>query len=69
MEAGGAASVDEIRSRIVRRGSFSFSDSAFADTAMIRTLHAMSDAGEIRRLEDGPQSLWQRISPAGEIDT
>jgi hypothetical protein len=69
MEASGAASVDEIRSRIVRRGSFSFSDFPFADTAMIRTLHAMSDAGEIRRLEDGSRSLWQRISPAGEIDT
>jgi hypothetical protein len=69
MEAGGAASLDEIRARIVRRGSFSFSDSAFANVAMLRTLHAMSDAGEIRRLEEGSQSRWQRISPTGEIDT
>lgn len=69
MEAGGAASLDEIRARIVRRGSFSFSDSAFANAAMLRTLHAMSDAGEIRRLEEGSQSRWQRISPTGEIDS
>lgn len=69
MEAGGAASLDEIRSRIIRRGSFSFTDSAFASAAMLRTLHAMTDAGEIRRLEEGPQSRWQRISPTGEIDS
>jgi len=68
MEAGGAASLAEIRARIVRRGSFSFADSALANTAMLRTLHAMSDAGEIRRLEEGPPSRWQRISPTGEID-
>jgi hypothetical protein len=68
MEAGGAASLDEIRSRIVRRGSFSFTDPTFAHAAMLRTLHAMSDAGEIRRLE-GPQSRWQRISPTGEIES
>jgi hypothetical protein len=68
MEAGGAASLDEIRSRIVRRGSFSFTDSAFAETAMIRTLHAMGAAGEIRRVEDGPQPLWQRISRTGEVE-
>jgi hypothetical protein len=69
MEAGGAASLDEIRARIVRRGSFSFTDSAFAKTAMLRTLHAMTDNGEIRRLEEGPQSRWQRISPTGEPDS
>src|SRR5579863_6923136 len=68
MEAGGAACLDEIRARIIRRGSFSFTDSAFANAAMLRTLHAMNDAGEIRRVEDGPQSRWQRISPTGEID-
>jgi hypothetical protein len=68
MEAGGAASLDEIRSRIVRRGSFSFYDSSLAEAAMIRTLHSMTADGEIRRVEDGPQSLWQRICPTGEID-
>lgn len=69
MEAGGTASPDEIRTRIVRRGSFSFADSAFADAAIIRTLNSMTDGGEVRRLEDGPQSLWQRIAPARESDT
>jgi hypothetical protein len=69
MEAGGAASLEEIRSRIVRRGSFLFTDSAFANAAIFRTLHAMSNAGEIRHLEDGPQSRWQRINPTGEINT
>jgi hypothetical protein len=69
MEAGGAASPDEIRTRIVRRGSFSFADSGSADAAIIRTLNTLTDGGEIQRLEDGPQSLWQRVAPEQESDT
>jgi hypothetical protein len=69
METGGTASPDEIRTRIVRRGSFSFADSGFANAAIIRTLNAMGDDGEVRRLGDGFQSLWQRIALARESDT
>jgi hypothetical protein len=68
VEAESAASLDEIRSRIDRRGSFAFSDSEFADTEITRTLHIMSDTGEIRCLRIGTQVLWQRISPAAEIE-
>jgi hypothetical protein len=69
METGGTASPDEIRTRIVRRGSFSFADSGFANAAIIRTLNAMGDGGEVRRLGAGVQSLWQRIAPSRESDT
>jgi len=64
MEAGGTASADEIRARILRRGSFRFADSGLADTAIIQTLNVMTDGGEVRRLEAGSQSMWQRIVPA-----
>jgi hypothetical protein len=69
MEAANTASPDEIRTRIVRRGSFSFADSESATAAIIRTLNAMGYGGEVRRLEDAPQSRWQRIAPARESDT
>jgi hypothetical protein len=69
METGGTASPDEIRMRIVRRRSFSFADSGFANAAIIRTLNAMGDDGEVRRLGEGFQSLWQRIVPARESDS
>lgn len=69
MEAGGTASPDEIRTRIVRRGSFSFADSGSAEAEIIQTLEAMTDDGEVRRLDDSPQSLWQRIAPLRESDT
>jgi hypothetical protein len=69
MEAAGTASADEIRTRIVRRGSFSFSDSGSADAETIRTLTAMTDGGEVRRLAGSPQSLWQLTAPVSEGDT
>jgi hypothetical protein len=28
----------------------------------------MADSGEVRCVTSGPQSLWQRIAPASEID-
>lgn len=68
MEAGNSATLDEICSRIARRGSVAFSDSRRANAAITRTLNAMSDGGEIRRVTNGSQALWQRIFSAGEID-
>jgi hypothetical protein len=74
MEADGAASVDEIRSRIVRRGSFVFSDSGFANMAIARTLNIMKDNGEIHVVKSGNQyhnknqTLWQRAQPSKEIE-
>jgi hypothetical protein len=68
MEAGNPASLDEIRSRIDRRGSFAFPDSDSVAATMTRTLSVMADSGEVRCVTGGPQSLWQRIAPVSEID-
>jgi hypothetical protein len=68
MEAGNPASLDEIRSRIDRRGSFAFPDSDSVAARMTRTLNGMADSGEVRCVTGGPQSLWQRIAPVSEID-
>jgi hypothetical protein len=68
MEAGSPASLDELRSRIDRRGSFAFPDSEPVNAAMTRTLNMMRDSGEVRRLTSGHQSLWQRIAPVSEVD-
>ena len=69
MEAGGIAPADEIRARICRRGSFSFSDSTFAEATIIRTLEQLEDRGEFRRVERNGQSLWQRLGAQEEGDT
>jgi hypothetical protein len=68
MEAGEAASLDEIRSRIERRGSFTFSDSGFAKAAIVQTLSIMRDNGEIRDVRNGDQALWQKVHPAKESE-
>jgi hypothetical protein len=68
MEAGNPAPLNEIRSRIDRRESFAFSDSESANAAVTRTLNIMKDGGEVRCVTSGCQSLWQRITPAAEID-
>jgi hypothetical protein len=68
MEAAGAASLEEIRSRIERRKSFAFSDPGFADAAIVRTLDGMKDSGEVCCVRSGSKSLWQRIPPTREID-
>lgn len=62
MEAEGAASLFEIRRRILRRGSFFFADSTSADAAIVRALRAMDDSGEVRRVGDGSQSRWERTA-------
>jgi hypothetical protein len=69
IEVGGSASADDIRGRIVRRGSFSFADPGSAEVAILRTLKFMSDSGEVRRLEVNSQSLWQRTEPRRETET
>jgi len=69
MEAGNAASLDEIRSRIDRRGSFAFSHSESANATMTRTLNIMRDSGEVQCVISGSQSLWQRIASVSEIDS
>jgi hypothetical protein len=69
MEAGGAAPLAEIHARIDRRGSFSFADGESPDEAILCALNAMTDDGELRRLEGRNQFLWQRTGIGQEIDT
>lgn len=68
METGSLVSPDEICLRIERRGSFAFLDSKSANAAVARTLNIMKGRGEVRCVTRGCQSLWQRITPAAEID-
>jgi hypothetical protein len=61
MEVGETASPEEIHSRIVRRGSFTFGDADFALPAIVRALHAMAYAREVRRLEDSQGCRWYLV--------
>ena len=62
------ASLEEIRERILRRGSFSFAESASADAAIIHALDFMVEIGEIRCVEIANERRWQRIATAEAID-
>jgi len=61
METDQAASVEEIRSRILRRGSFAVNDLPRATEAIIGALEAMSREGEAISLSDTPTRSWRRI--------
>ena len=62
MEADQAASAEDIRSRILRRGSFPFTNLEYAAVAIARTLDMMAEAGEVFSLDNGPDRRWKRIS-------
>lgn len=60
------ASLEEIRERIVRRGSFSFAEPPSADATIVLTLNLMAAVGEIRCVEIENQKCWQRIATADD---
>jgi|ERR1700735_797118 len=62
METDEAVSPEDIRSRILRRGSFPFTNLEYADVAIARTLDMMAEAGEVFSLNNGPDRRWKRIS-------
>jgi hypothetical protein len=62
IESEGTASVNEIYSRIVRRGSFSFLSFEFAAPMLLHALHVMTVQGEIRCVKDGPHQCWNRVT-------
>jgi hypothetical protein len=67
MEAGALSSLEEIRARIDRRGSFMFRDCTGADSETLAALSVMRDEGEIRSIRsDGTHVLWQRIPPSDQ---
>ena len=61
METDQAASAEDIRSRILRRGSFPFTNLEYAAVAIARTLDIMAEAGEVFSLDNGPDRRWKRI--------
>ena len=61
METDEAASAEDIRSRILRRGSFPFKNLEYAAVAIARTLDMMVEAGEVFSLDNGPDRHWKRI--------
>jgi hypothetical protein len=68
LEAGGPASLDEIRVRILRRRSFSFPDATMTNMAILRALTRMTSAGEILCSERNSHKLWRRIEWPAEGD-
>lgn len=68
LEAGGVASLDEIRVLIARRGSFAFDEPGSSGSALLQTLHSMRVSGEVHCLENHPPSVWERITLAEEVD-
>jgi hypothetical protein len=68
MEAEGAASLEEIYSRIVRRDSFSFINFELAAPALLRVLNAMSMVGDrdICCLNDGSRRRWGRVTKTAQ---
>jgi hypothetical protein len=61
METDEAASAEDIRSRILRRGSFPFKNLEYAAVAIARTLDMMVEAGEVFSVDNGPDRHWKRI--------
>jgi hypothetical protein len=68
LEAGGGASLDEIRALIGRRGSCAFVESGPSDSVILRTLIRMRVSGEVRCLENHPRPKWERIASSDEVD-
>ncbi len=67
LEGHAAASVTEIYSRIVRRGSFHFDSLQLAHLLVARTLNIMTAEGEISCFKDVTPCRWQWIYQAGEF--
>ena len=62
METDEAASAEDIRTRILRRGSFPFNNLEYAAVAIAQTLDRMAKEGEVFSLDNGPHRRWKRTS-------
>jgi hypothetical protein len=69
METDEAASAEDIRSRILRRGSFPFKNLEYAAIAIARTLDMMAEEGEVFSLDNGPHRRWKRTSCEERLTT
>jgi hypothetical protein len=68
LEGEPAASVKEIYSRIVRRGSFPFDTPRLAHPLVARALSVMTEEGEIRCFKNDTLWRWQRLTPREDPD-
>jgi hypothetical protein len=68
LEGQAAASVNEIYSRIVRRGSFSFDSLRLAHPLVAWSLNIMTEEGEIRCFKNVTPWRWQRIIRPENLD-
>lgn len=66
LEAEKPVSLEEICTRIVRRGSFSFVNPERANLFLLQVLNAMAEDGEVHRLESAPCWRWERLAPLKE---
>lgn len=69
LECSGFASLEQVRSRILQRSSFSFDNPALMNMAILRTLTRMTKDGEIQCLEHGTHKLWRRSGCSGDADS
>jgi hypothetical protein len=66
LEAEKPLSLEEICTRIVRRGSFSFVNPEHANPVLLQVLNAMAEDGEVRLLGSAPCWRWGRMAPSKE---
>lgn len=66
LETFDAVSREEVYERIVRRGSFCFADTRIAAPSILEELNALTEHGELRRVEGPSGVLWQRVPLATE---
>ena len=66
LESETPASLEDIYTRVVRRGSISFASSQRARKILLRVLNVMCQDGEVRLFKTGQGPRWQRISPASQ---
>jgi hypothetical protein len=69
LENSAFISEKEIYSRIVRRGSFAFTNAHLAAAAVAYELNTLIERGQARCIEMGNERRWQRAIPAGEVES
>jgi hypothetical protein len=62
MEVDGPASLEQIRTRIVRREAFSFASQDGADELIVRVLNLMVRDGEVRYTDGTSGGRWDRFA-------
>ncbi len=68
LEAGGTASLEQIRQLIVRRESWAFAESGATVQLIVETLHRMEMSGELRCVESHSSTLWEQVAALDDGD-